>query len=79
MEIHSGYLGSQREQMIINRYNMYINYVISMLVIYCYVIKPLKLRGLTKAILLPFMIQWVSWAQLGSSSAPHTVTGAMGI
>ena len=48
-------------------------------VIYCYVIKPLKLGGLTKAILLPLMIQWVSCAQLSSSSAPHTVTGATGI
>lgn len=71
--------GVKKEQMITNRYNMHINYIIPMLVIYCYVIKPLKLGGLTKAILLPLMIQGVSWAQLSSSSAPHTITGAMGI
>ena len=49
MEIHSCYEGSQKEQMITNRYNMHINYIISMLVIYCYVIKPLKLGGLNKS------------------------------
>ena len=32
MEIHSCYEGSQRKQMITNRYNMHINYIISMLV-----------------------------------------------
>lgn len=55
--LHSNYKESQGEQMINNKHNMYINYIVSILVIYCYAKNTLKLGSLKKQ---PLMIHWVS-------------------